>query len=287
MRGREFRRRMSDSARQRRLIVNADDFGRSASINEAVMRAHKEGILTTASLMVNEPAADEAIKLARQNRGLGVGLHLSLVCGRPALKSEKIPDLVAPNGEFTNNAVSAGMKYFFSANCREQLRAEIAAQFELFHATGLQLDHVNGHLNMHLHPAIFGILMENAECWGIRAMRLTADPFLLNARIASGNWVYRTSHAIIFRTLSMWARPQLAKRKITHTNAVFGLLQNSRVDAAYIEKLLPRLPPGDSELYSHPSLDHFYNEFDALINPAIRSLIQQSDIRLIRYQDLL
>jgi hopanoid biosynthesis associated protein HpnK len=283
----KFRGSMSDSARQRRLIVNADDFGRSASINEAVIRAHKEGILTTASLMVNEPSADEAIQLARQNPRLGIGLHLSLVCGRPALGPEIISDLIAANGEFTDNAVSAGMKYFFSGKCREQLRVEIAAQFERFHATGLQLDHVNGHLNMHLHPVIFGILMENAERWGIRAMRLTSDPFLLNARIASSNWVYRTSHAIIFRTLSMWARPQLLKRKIRHTNAVFGLLQNSRVDSAYIEKLLPRLPPGDSELYSHPSLDHFRNEFDALINLTIRSLIQQNDIRLIRYQDLL
>jgi len=278
---------MSDSARQRRLIVNADDFGRSVTINRAVIRAHRGGILTTASLMVNETAAGDALYLARQNPTLGVGLHLSLVCGRPALGSEIIPDLVAPNGVFTDSAVGAGMKYFFSRKCREQLRAEIAAQFERFHATGLQLDHVNGHLNMHLHPAVFGILMENAERWGIRAMRLTSDPFLLNARIARGNWVYRTSHALIFRTLSMWACPQLLKRKIRHTNAVFGLLQNSRVDAAYLKKLLPRLPPGDSELYSHPSLDHFYHEFDALMNPAIRSLIQQNDIRLIRYQDLL
>jgi predicted glycoside hydrolase/deacetylase ChbG (UPF0249 family) len=203
------------------------------------------------------------------------------------LNKEKIPDLVGPNGEFTDNPVVAGMKYFFSSKCRDQLRAEIDAQFERFHATGLPLDHVNGHLNMHLHPAVFGILMKNAERWGIGAMRLTRDPFFLNARIASGNWVYRASHALIFHSLSVWARPQLLKRKIRHTNAVFGLLQNSRVDAAYLEKLLPRLPPGDSELYSHPSLDHFYNEFDALINPAIRSLILQNDIRLIRYQDLL
>jgi hopanoid biosynthesis associated protein HpnK len=237
--------------------------------------------------MVNETTAGDALYLARQNPILGVGLHLSLVCGRPALGRDKIPDLLAANGEFSDNAVSAGMKYFFSRKCREQLRAEIAAQFERFHATGLLLDHVNGHLNMHLHPVVFEILMENADRWGIRSMRLTRDPFFLNARIAGGHWAYRISHAIIFRALSMRARPQLAKRNIRHTNAVFGLLQNSRVDAAYIEKLLPRLPPGDSELYSHPSLDHFYNEFDALINPAIRSLIQQNDIRLIRYQDLL
>ena len=67
---------------------------------------------------------------------------------------------------------------------------------------------------------------------------------------------------------------------------MFGLLQNAQVDSDYIKKLLPRLPPGDSELYSHPSLDHFKNEFDALINPATRNLIEQNNIQLIRYQDL-
>jgi len=65
----------------RRLIVNADDFGRSHSINEAVVRAHREGILTTASLMVNEPGFDEAVAQAREHPQLGVGLHLTLVCG--------------------------------------------------------------------------------------------------------------------------------------------------------------------------------------------------------------
>jgi hopanoid biosynthesis associated protein HpnK len=281
-----FAARMSDSAPQRRLIVNADDFGCSESINEAVIRAHQNGILTTASLMVNETGADQAVQMARQHPTLGVGLHLSLVCGKAALTPDKIPNLATTNGQFSENAAAAGLRYFFSSKCREQLRAEIGAQFERFHATGLPLDHVNGHLNMHLHPIILGILTENSAEWGIRAMRLTRDPFFLNARIASGQWVYRTSHAVIFRALSDWARPRLAKNRIRHTGAVFGLLQNSRVDRAYIEKLLPCLPPGDSELYSHPSLDHFRNEYDALVDPAIRRLLEQQGIQLIRYQDL-
>ena len=271
---------------QRRLIVNADDFGRSESINEAVIRAHKEGILTTASLMVNEPAAPRAVELARQNPRLGVGLHLTLVCGRPALPPEKIPDLVTQTGQFSEKAPAAGMKFFFSQNCRGQLRAEMAAQFEKFHATGLPLDHVNGHLNFHLHPVVLRILLENAEKWKIRAIRLTRDHFFLNARIAGGEWPYRLSHALIFRLLSIWAHPGLLRKNIRHTGVVFGLLQNSRVDSAFLEKLLPYLPSGDSELYSHPSLDQFKNEFDALINPAIRRLIEQNNIQLIRYQDL-
>ena len=107
----------------RRLIVNADDFGRSASINQAVIRAHREGILTTASLMVNEPACDEAVALARENPQLGVGLHLTLLCGHSALPSERIPGLVNARHEFTHNPAGAGFRYFFQRRLREQLRA--------------------------------------------------------------------------------------------------------------------------------------------------------------------
>jgi hopanoid biosynthesis associated protein HpnK len=271
---------------RRRLVVNADDFGRSQSINLAVIRAHREGILTTASLMVNEPCAGEAVALARENPGLGVGLHLALVCGAAALPAETIPQLADARGQFSNNPVATGWRYFARAQCRAQLRLEIAAQFEKFRATGLPLDHVNGHLHLHLHPVVFGILMENAQRWGITALRLTDDWFGLNARIASGRWLYRLSHTAIHRVLSARARPALARKGIRHTRVVFGLLQNARVDADYVAKLLPLLPPGDSELYSHPSLDQFRNEFEALIHPGIKTLAAQLGIQLIRCQDL-
>jgi hopanoid biosynthesis associated protein HpnK len=284
---RERQRFMSHhSTAPRRLIVNADDFGRSESINMAVIRAHREGILTSASLMINEPAAEQAVRLARENPRLGVGLHLALVCGAAALPPERIPHLAGERGRFSDHPVAAGWRYYFGAECREELRAEIEAQVTKFHASGLALDHVNGHLHLHLHPVVFGILIDNAERWGIRAMRLTRDRFFLNARLAPGQWVYRISHAAIYRLLSGSARQALARKNIRHTAAVFGLLQNGRVDTAYVGKLLPRLPPGDSELYSHPSLDHFRNEFDALINPDIRNLTERLGIRLIRYQDL-
>jgi len=270
----------------RRLIVNADDFGRSHSINQAVVRAHREGILTSASLMVCGEAAGEAIELARQNPRLGVGLHVSLVCGTSALPSGAIPGLVDAGGHFSDHSVASGIRYFFRPELRAQLEREIEAQFERFRLTGLPLDHVNGHLHFHMHPVVFGILMRRARDCGITHFRLTSDRFRLNLRLASGKIFYRASHALIFVLLAPRARSVLRQRGIKHTAAVFGLLQNARVDGEYITRLIPRLPPGDSELYSHPSLDEFKNEFEALISPRIRSLIQQHNVRLIRYQDL-
>jgi len=270
----------------RRLIVNADDFGLSASVNAAVIRSHREGILTTTSLMVNESGFDEAVKLAKENSRLGVGLHLTLLMGHSALTPERIPSLVNPRGEFSNNPVGVGMSYFFKCSLREQLRAEIHAQFEKFQATGLTLDHVNGHLHLHLHPVIFKILMEDAEMLGIKRMRLTRDCLARSRRMASGRWFYRASHATIYEWLSNRAREPLRQRGIKHAQITFGLLQNACVDEEYILKLLPDLPPGDSELYSHPSLDEFKHEFDALVSPRVKELVKKLGIKLIRYQDL-
>ncbi len=269
-----------------RLIVNADDFGRSHSINAAVVRAHREGILTTASLMVNEPACDEAVALARENPRLGVGLHLTLLCGKSALPPGKIPGLANARGGFSDNPVATGFRYFFQRGLREQLRAEIHAQFAKFRATGLPLDHVNGHLHLHLHPTVFQILMEDAASLGIQRLRLTRDCLSRSCRMTRGHWCYRVSHAAIFEWLSRRARPPLQQRGIRHAQITFGLLQTARVDEAYLLKLLPELPPGDSELYSHPSLDEFRHEFDALVSPRVRELVEKLGIELIRYRDL-
>jgi hopanoid biosynthesis associated protein HpnK len=270
----------------RRLIINADDFGRSPSVNEAVVRAHREGILTSTSLMVNEPGFDEAVALARQNPKLGVGLHLTLLMGHATLPREKIPSLVNTHGEFSNNPVGAGFRYFFNGGLREQLRAEIHAQFEKFRATGLPLDHVNGHLHLHLHPVVFDILMDDAEQLGIWRMRFTRDCLAHSRRMTHGRWLYRISHAAIYAWLSARAREPLRRRGIRHAQITFGLLQNARVDEDYVLKLLPELPAGDSELYSHPSLDEFKHEFDALVSPRVKAEINRLGIELIRYQDL-
>jgi len=271
---------------RRRLIVNADDFGRSRSINAAVIRAHREGILTTASLMVNEEASDEAVALAKENPRLGVGLHLTLLRGHSTLSPEKIPGLVNGRGEFGDSPAGVGFRYFFSRQLRGPLRDEIAAQFGKFRVTGLPLDHVNGHLHLHLHPTVFAALMENAAAWGLTHMRLTRDPFWFNARLARGHWFYRASHAVIHHVLGGRARPVLRRKSIKHTGVVFGLLQDARVDEGFVSNLLAALPPGDSELYSHPSLDEFKHEFDALVSPRVKELVNAGGIRLIRYQDL-
>jgi chitin disaccharide deacetylase len=272
--------------RLRRLIVNADDFGRSREINEAVIEAHGSGILTTASLMVNEPAAAEAAELARQHSTLGVGLHLVLAHGRAALSPRDIPGLANPRGEFAYDAVTAGFRFFCFPSLRAGLEREIAAQFAAFTQTGLPLDHVNGHLNIHLHPTVFPLALAQTARYPAAGFRLTRDSFRLDLALNRGAWLYRLSHALIFNLLSAVARPRLHAARVRHTDRVFGLLRNARVDEDYLLALLSRLPSGDSELYAHPSRTDFRHELEALTSPRVRALAAKLNLRLIRYCDL-
>src|SRR5262249_1077732 len=133
----------------KRLVVTADDFGLSVEVNEAVRRAHREGILTCASLMVGAPAADDAVAMAK-TEGLPVGLHLTLVDGRALLPPERIPELVDARGAFRSGLGGPAVRLGVSARARSQARAECEAQVDAFLATGLELDHLNAHHHFHL-----------------------------------------------------------------------------------------------------------------------------------------
>jgi hopanoid biosynthesis associated protein HpnK len=269
-----------------RLIVNADDFGSSRSVNRAVIRAHREGILTSASLMVTENHSDHAVELARENPGLGVGLHLTLVQGRSVLKCTELNGMVGPHHEFSESAVGAGLSYFFRSSYRAPIRQEIDAQIKRFRMTGLPLDHLNGHLNFHLHPAAFDAIRRHYHQWGVRAVRLTRDPLVTNLRIALGRYFYRLSHAVIFNRLAARAAGPLQRRGIKHTDLVFGLLQSGHVTEQYFLRLLDSLFPGTFEIYLHPDEDAHYHELETLLSPRVKEMIRQRGIELIRYQDL-
>lgn len=269
-----------------RLIINGDDFGRSSGANRAIVRAHDEGVLTTASLMVNGNTAGQAVEMARARPRLGVGLHLTLACGRSSLKPTEIPGLINDRFEFDSSPIRAGMRYFLFGRLRHLLRHEISAQFGEFRVSGLPLDHVNGHLHFHLHPTVLGILKRHWERWGITAMRLTRDPLRVNLRLARGRYLYRLSHAFIFNRLSKRAEESLQRRKIKYTDFTYGLLQNDELDESYLTGLLDSLTPGVYEIFCHPDESDHAHELEALVSPKVRNIIQRRGIQLIRYRDL-
>jgi hopanoid biosynthesis associated protein HpnK len=270
----------------RRLIVNADDFGRSAASNAGVVRAFRDGILTTASLMVSGEAAAEAIAIAREHPRLGVGLHLTLCCGQATLVRGGPGEWVDEQGRFDSHPARAGCRVFFGRGMGSLLRREIGAQFERFRQAGLPLDHVNGHLHFHMHPVVLRILAEETSRWGIRAVRLTRDPWWLSVRLARGRWIYRLTHGVVFGLLARWAARWARRAGWRTADAVFGLLQDGRVDEGYVLGLLRCLPPGCFELYAHPSVEGGRHELEALVSDRVKAAVRERGIELVRYRDV-
>jgi hopanoid biosynthesis associated protein HpnK len=285
---------LKDKVAERRLIVCADDFGRDVAVNEAVEIAHRDGILSTASLMVAAPAAADAIERARRLPDLRVGLHLVLVEGEAVLPSGDIAGLVGPDGRFDANQVRAGFRYFFAPGMRRKLRAEIRAQFEAFHATGLALDHVNAHKHMHLHPTVARLIVEIGPEYGMRAVRLPAEPATTLRRAFPGERHWSSAYRPAVAAL----RRRLRRAGLAANDHVFGIAWSGGMTEERLLGLLPHLPPGVSDLYCHPASRttadlaaempgyRHADELAALLSPAVRRRADELGIALIGYGDL-
>jgi chitin disaccharide deacetylase len=221
----------------RALIVTADDFGLDLRVNAAVERANREGVLTSASLMVSAPAARDAVERARRLPSLRVGLHLVLADGRATLPPAEIRALVGPEGRFGDAMVRDGFRFFFLPTVRAQLAREIRAQFEAFAATGLPLDHVNAHKHFHVHPTVLSLIVSIGREYGVRAIRL---PFEAHAPWWLSPWI-----ALM--------RARLARAGIAHNDYVVGIARTGGMDEAAVLDALARLPDGVGEFYCHPA----------------------------------
>lgn len=248
-----------------RLIFNADDLGLAGPVNAAIEQAHREGVLTAASLMVGEPAAAEGVEVARRNPRLAVGLHLTLTDGTPTLPPERIPALVQANGRFRDDMAGLGLSLAVSRAARAQLRAEIAAQCAAFRATGLECDHLNAHKHYHLHPVIASMAFAEAARMGIRAVRIPYEPGAGRA----------------LAPLILWLRRLAARHGLRAPDRVVGLGWTGAFTAERLAGALAKLPPGVTELYFHPATEggfpgaapgyRYAEELAALVDPRIRA----------------
>lgn len=267
------------------LRVNADDFGRSPRVNAAVVRAHREGVLTSASLMVGEPAADEAVALARENPGLKIGLHLVLADGQASASHARELGLTDERGALPVDPVAAGFRYFRErARLRDAIRAEVRAQLERFRATGLRLNHVDGHLNVHLHPVILGALLELLPASGSPEVRVPRESARLAFGISGRAPVYKLSHAAIFGALGRWARPKLVRAGLPVADRVLGLLSTFDPPGERTVLGLLRGARGRTELYLHPGArpEAEDTELAALLSPRVREALPGLGIELDR-----
>jgi len=280
----------------KKLIVNADDFGLSGGANRAVIRAYQEGILTSTSLMAGGRAFAEAVSLARENPGLQVGLHLTLLQGRAVLPAEELPGLVDREGNFRVNPVVTGMRYFFRRSLRSELQREIEAQILRFQESDLPLSHIDGHLNIHMHPTVFAILAELMPKFGISSFRLTRENLARDPATDGTRRFGRRLDSFIFARLAENCRPVLDRLGIFHADEVKGLLNSGRMTEEYLLKVLDCLKPGCTEIYFHPGClpdpelaawmpDYLHEEeLAALLSSKVRNKITEQGIQLGTYR---
>jgi len=287
----------NDQRVRRRLIVNADDFGASREVNEAIIRAFNEGVLTSASLMVTGAAFEQAVMLAKQNPGLAVGIHLVTVVGKSALAHSEIPSLVDKQSNFSNNPTAAGLRYYFSPRARRELRKELAAQFEKFHSTGLPLSHIDGHLHLHVHPVIFNIALELGAKYGARRMRVPTEERRLALEFDRRDLLRKTVHPMLFGGLGVYMKRKLSARGFTFPERVYGNLQSGRMSEQYFLYVLDTLSADTSEIYFHPasySNDKLLTaderqasiEFEALTSGLVKQRINELGVALTTYSEI-
>jgi hopanoid biosynthesis associated protein HpnK len=268
----------------KKLIVTGDDFGFSLQVNEAIEEAHRHGILSCASLMVGAKATADAVERAKRLSSLRVGLHLVLVDGSPVLPPETIPNLVDGRGRFSSHLLSAGINFFFQQEVRQQLEAEIRAQFQGFQKTALPMDHVNAHHHLHLHPTVSSLLFKVGREYGMKAVRFPYEPPIPSWR-ASGKGLPRRFAAwlILFPWVALLKR-RLRRAKVHANDFVFGMNDSGHVHLDLVLRFLKFLPQGVTEIYFHPGDDP--NELAALTSPAMQQALLTSQIETITFCDL-
>jgi hopanoid biosynthesis associated protein HpnK len=292
-----FKTTIFESMTEHLVIINADDFGASEEVNEAIIRAHREGILTSCSLMVTGAAFEQAVRLAKENPNLGVGIHLVTVVGRSVLPHAEIPALVDEQGNFSNDPNAAGVKYYFSPSARRQLRKELAAQFERFHQTGLKLSHIDGHLHLHVHPVIFKTALKLGAKYGAKRMRVPTEELRLALNFDGRFRLRKIIHKFMFGALGIYMKSHLKKRGFVFAERVYGNLQSGAMNEEYALYALDHLHTATSEIYFHPAVyksgrrlndeeKQLMIEFEALINDQVKERAKDGRFKLITYFDL-
>jgi predicted glycoside hydrolase/deacetylase ChbG (UPF0249 family) len=240
------------------LVVNADDFGLTAGVNRAIVELHRAGALTSATLMANASATEEAVEMALSTPSLSVGCHVVLVDGDPALDRSRVPTLIDPRTGNFHSKLGAFLKLLLTGRIRAaEIEAEAAAQIALLRAKGVVLTHIDTHKHTHMFPAVLRPVLRAARAAGIRAVRNPFEPkWSVNA--TPGAPSLRRMEVGLLRNLEPAFRRIVAQEDFATTDGAVGVLATGTLDCRTVASLLRNLPPGRWELVSHPG----YNDAD-------------------------
>jgi hopanoid biosynthesis associated protein HpnK len=281
----------------RRLVVNADDLGLTAGVNDGIFDAHDHGILTSASLFAGAPATVDAIRRARSRPSLGVGVHLALVDGTPTLPPSRVPTLVEDDGRFRRSWKPFIVACLLGKVSLAEVELELTAQVERLRSAGVSLTHLDAHQHVHAYPPVFAIVARLAGRFGIPAVRVPYERWSWAGRNADAR---RTTQrqALLNAAMLPWARRdyRAAAAQDVRTPHFVGRIHTGILTADALAGLVRALTPGVTELMVHPGyaddelgrtgtrlLESRQDELDLLCSLQARALVVGERVALVRH----
>jgi chitin disaccharide deacetylase len=286
----------------RNLIVNADDLGWTEGVNRGIAEAHRNGIVTSASLLANGAAFASGVELARTTPGLGVGVHLNLSDGEPVADPELVTSLLNDRGELEGRPESLLLRLARRSVLLNEIEHEWDAQIQKVRGSGIEPTHLDGHRHVHMLPGLFELALRLAKRHGIAAIRISHEESSLRAALSvgakqKGSVVMRQGvQARGLKLLAPDAREQAERAGIATADYFCGIAQTGELTREGVLHLLEILPEGTTELMCHPGYMDAdlaksatrlqasrQTEVEILTDTAIRNLVASQGIRLIDY----
>lgn len=278
-----------------RLIVNADDFGISKAINEGIVRAHRDGIVTSTSLMAVGRAFEQAVDYCHAFPSLDVGVHLALVAEKPLCRNAS--SLIGEDGRFPPRGSAVALRWLTGRIRRADVQAEWSAQIERVLAQGIAVSHLDSHQHVHVLPGLADLVLQLAEQYKIPFVRVPLEGQCCG-KPHSMHDVQRRSGAMLLRILWGLARLVSARKSRSRSLDFLGFQDGGRLDEVRLLRVFSRLQPGRVyELMCHPGLTpdepeirrwdyNHAKELQALTSLRIRAAMIEQGIQLCTFAEL-
>ncbi|HVB34014.1 MAG TPA: ChbG/HpnK family deacetylase [Patescibacteria group bacterium] len=288
----------------RRLIVNGDDFGYTPGVNAGIVRAYRDGILTSTTLMAGGDAFDDAVRMASENPGLGIGCHLVLVGERAVAPAAEIPTLADREGRLPASIGKLFLRLARGGVRQEDMETELRAQVRRICDAGIRPTHVDTHKHTHLSPRVMRAVARVASEFGIGAVRKPYEN--LRTLLGRGPRHGRKPAQLGRSVAAAAARAGRARFEslaqaghLRSPDHFCGIRWTGALGSAEVLNLIDRLEEGTTELMCHPGLhDEILDrmptrlkgerqaELEAITAPEVVRAVQNRDVRLISFREL-
>lgn len=281
----------------KRLIVNADDFGLHQAINNGIIRGHKEGFITSASLMCGGEAFGNAVAQAKACPELGIGIHLTLVGGiKPLLPQAEARTITDANGFLASDYSVFAKNWYTGKIKKSEIVAELRLQFEMAFKSGLNITHVDSHQHIHVLPGITDIVLNLCNEFGVKNIRMPQEGWFWKGgyNSSAGRLIGRDGLSFC----SALAKMKAKKTGLAFPDHFFGMLAGGNLNEFLVGEIIKKIPDGVSEIMTHPGSDtdnlskkflwqyHWEDELDAFLSKKNKALLEEQEITLINFGGL-